>query len=57
MTNHIKMWTPKVSTSPTQEDDYLRKIVGESKHLKWGAVAHRLQTEFQVYGRTGKQCR
>ncbi len=42
----------------TEEEDRLLKFVFESSKLtKWSHIARRLQDEFGVKGRNGKQCK
>ena len=45
-----KIWTPK-------EDEVLLEIIQIRKIKKWGTIARCMETEYSMYGRTGKQCR
>lgn len=39
------------------EDNAITELVKEIGECNWGTIAERMQTEFGVTGRTGKQCR
>lgn len=40
-----------------EEDDAIATLVKEYGTKKWTLIAHKLQEEYKIYGRTGKQCR
>jgi hypothetical protein len=41
----------------TQEDKVLKMLVEERGEIKWALIARVMADEFQLTGRTGKQCR
>lgn len=45
-----KPWT-------TSEDEAIRKLVSSSGTQQWATIAKRLEIEFSLKGRSGKQCR
>lgn len=52
-----KIWTQEVLLRLIQEDRVLLEIIQVRKIKKWSAIARCMETEYNVYGRTGKQCR
>lgn len=40
-----------------EEDDAVVALIGEHGTRRWTLVARRLQDEYRIHGRTGKQCR
>eukprot|EP00826_Nyctotherus_ovalis_P041489 TRINITY_DN4180_c0_g1_i4.p3 TRINITY_DN4180_c0_g1~~TRINITY_DN4180_c0_g1_i4.p3 ORF type:complete len:134 (+),score=37.62 TRINITY_DN4180_c0_g1_i4:175-576(+) len=40
-----------------EEDDAIASLIREHGTKKWTLVARKLQEEYKIYGRTGKQCR
>lgn len=52
-----KIWTAEVPTKLIQEDRVLLEIIQVRKIKKWSAIARCMETEYHLYGRTGKQCR
>lgn len=44
------MWTQ-------EEDRVLRLFKEERGEKKWSLIARKMQQEFEIEGRTGKQCR
>ena len=45
-----KIWTQ-------EEDRVLLEIIQVRKIKKWSAIARCMETEYNLFGRTGKQCR
>jgi hypothetical protein len=45
-----RAWTP-------EEDRLLKHVFETSGLTKWSLIAHRLQEDHSIFGRTGKQCR
>lgn len=45
-----KHWSP-------QEDEAIRELVGRYTDCKWTEISKKLQTDYNLIGRTGKQCR
>jgi len=41
----------------SEEDDAISTLVREHGVKKWTLIAHKLQEEYKIYGKTGKQCR
>ena len=41
----------------TEEDQAIIALVSQTSDCKWTEIAHRLESEFSISGRSGKQCR
>lgn len=52
-----KIWTERVIRGLIQEDSILTEIILERKVIKWSVVAKIMEGEYDIPGRTGKQCR
>ena len=51
------MLDPLSTQMPSQEDKVLRWLYEEEGMKRWTEIARRMEMEFKIEGRNGKQCR